>query len=422
MYEAKQERSKQARVIDNNNKVNNPYIHINQMMSKKNNDNTNYRTIRINNRIADCDSNRNIECGDPIITFINRLKDFATKIDKTNITNIKSFYQVYFLGMGPHTIARSSIIQTINDLSIENVSNRFYQLIQTPKQIRLILANEGILYPASKYNENLGLNSERLNLYINTYSELYEVCCEIVDYFHDNHNFIDLLLKNKNTYSDDYYDCNLQIDKLFAFLCGAMDNLLNLNPYATYAWHRTTGCTPAEISGKREIPTILHDVSEENFKEEMKKFLDPLSLESQTFCDIDGFANYLCAFFPHIDRQIIEDVLSNMPRQTISISEEEIQNYFKDMINGNYSYSHKEIATISIIQHVNMELFVQEICKTDYAKEICELLFTVLSNVYSSYKSKTNELIMHLAKVENKDFQANLTEILSDEFIVIYDD
>ena len=421
MYEARQNKERQNRTIEkciktkscNRNKdkrcISNTYI--NQM----------YKDTDFLARFTAFDINHE----DEPVGFIERL-DFLINISDQLIENdIPSFYGIYFSRMGPHTIAHSSLKETIANLSKENIQEQFSQLIQTPDQIQMILANEAIFYPVSSFNDNAGLKSDRLNSYVNMYDELYERCSDIVYFFQENVAQIKYI--ENNSFSDENADNASKIAQLWKFLQNNMVHLLNLNPYATYAWHRQDGCTKEEISGKGEVPCNLFDITDENDLEvNLSKFFDNLSLQSMTFNDINGFIEYIHLFFPKIPEQRIEELLYQsygIPPQSdaITITGEEIKNYFNDMCEGNYPFYLKKIATISIIKYVDINLFAEKMLETlepprtlDYSPimNVLETILVIVSDANSV--DKVSQLISILLNDNDKLFVAKLSELLLD--------
>ncbi|WP_125910886.1 hypothetical protein [Bacteroides timonensis] len=410
MYEAKQNKEKRNRGVVNNikkadrykNKVSTPNYYVNQMMLTRRNEGRKSKIDCFRTRFADI----NIEHQDASTIFIEKLNYFIQEISKSEFNSQLSFYGVYFGSMGPHTIAHSSLKKTIDNLSKEGIADKFCQLIQTPDQIQTILANETIFYPVSEYNENLGLNSPRLNSYIKMYSELYNTCSGIAEYFQSNINFINEI--EQPTYSDENAIYTSQIEQLWKYLQDNMVYLLNLNPYATYAWHRTTGYTDEEIRGKGESSCNLFDITEEDFPQKIDKFFDKLSLCDITFYDIDGFINYICVFFPNIEKSNIKVfLLSNriiqLPNVPIEISEDEIDNYFIDMQNVNYTFSLKKIATMSIIRHVDIIIFAKKILQLPDIMDVLDQIFTILSYVYDEFVEQVSQLVSQLMQLNNDE-------------------
>ena len=430
MYEARQNKEKVSRRIENNiknihskNKVYIPHIYVSQMMLTRKNRDAEYKKNRLLARF----SNNDVEHRNSLEIFIHNLNYYIDTISTVDFNGLLSFYSVYFSNnMGPHTIAHSSLNETIYSLSKEHIADSFYQLIQTPDQIEMILAKEAVYYPASKFNDGAGLDSPRLNSYMSTYSNLYNICSNIVHFFQDNMHFINII--EQQNYSDDNANYASEIEQLWISLQNTMVKLLNLNPYATYAWHREDGYTNREISGKGESRHNLFDITnEEDFRDKLNSFFDIMSLQSMTFYDIDGFINYICLFFPKIHKSSIKETLLSIPNDgimlpPITISEEEINQYFIDILENSYSYSLKKIATKSIIENVDMKLFVNNIINSGNAINILNEIFTILHSIYDSYDYKIFDLIYLLANIEDEEFTSNLIDILSeyDEYIDMY--
>lgn len=424
MYEARQNKEKQNRTIENRintnirnkGKVYTPNTYVNQMMlwSKKEPDKQTLEPLSL--------IDFNINEQDGFGQFIERLNYLHDISNKPITNNILSFYGVYFGCMGPHTIAHSSLKETINNLLEEDILATFCQLIQTPEQIQMILANEAIFYPKSEFNDNLGLNSPHLNSYIETYSKLYNICSDIADFFQEN--IVPIGIIRQNLYSDTDMDNTSKIEQLWGFLQENMIKLLNLNPYATYAWHQQDGYTKQQISGKGEVKCNLLNIrNEEDFKSNLSKFFDGLSLQSTTFHDMSGFIEYICLFFPEIPKQRIKELLyqsydSTPQSVAITITDEEINNYFNDMCYGDYIFYLKKIATISIIMHVDINLFAQKLLEHPRIMDVLETILVVASDANEESVNKVSQLVSILKKSAdgNKAFMDELSVLLDTNF------
>lgn len=212
---------------------------------------------------------------------------------------------------GPHVVAFAAIHSMLESFNHFMLNDYFFYKVFHPNKFADSIFTE--ILQDEKYLQN---SNEWGNLYdIHTkYGENYDLCSELLN---STLNIID----NPNSKTNDYEENVVIIRNL-------IEELVNMNIYATYAWHRNGGATKEELAGggERAVNTADFTTAKEVLS---SNCLDILFATSGNFTNYLLFCDFLESVFPNLPRIEIDNLLLSLPNANIFFAQ---LNYNDDFV------------------------------------------------------------------------------------------
>lgn len=208
---------------------------------------------------------------------------------------------------GPHVVAFVAIHSMLESFDYFMLNDYFFNNVFHPDDFAEgifseILQDEEILQNSAEWGNLLNIH--------NLYCEIYDECSNLLNSSLSSAEQEDVLAENEKT----KYNENI------IYIRNMIEKLLNMNIYATYAWHRSDGATKEELAGggERAINTADFRMADDVLS---SNCLDILFAASGTFTNYILFCNFLQSVFPNLPRCEIDKLVLSLPRVSVFLEQ-----------------------------------------------------------------------------------------------------
>lgn len=247
-----------------------------------------------------------------------------------------TFYGLFFNNrQGPHTVPHTFIENTINSFNIKQLIDFYNKKVPTGNEILAILAQEELIN-SPDYDHNI------LKGYYCNYIYIYNECQEYIK------TLTDTKITNTAIHKFDR-------DVAEGELRRSIKELINLNPYATYAWNKVEGASNEELFSKGERSKNPADMTtaEEVIK---NKGIDDACLNDM-FVSTTGLKCYLSMIYTSLPNEELDKLVTFLPLES-QYTGEEIHEIITSGIYSDPEFPIKDSLCFHIFSNYSLELFL----------------------------------------------------------------